>query len=615
MLKKIIKLWLRHKIVASALILAAIGGCYYGYQYIFSVDDAVRYVFTQVQKGTLIVSIAGSGQVSALNQVDIKPKVSGEIIAVYAKLGQEVGAGTILATIDAVDAARAVRDAETALETAKLELDKMLEPLDALTLLQAENSLAQTQESKQKAEDNLKKAYEDGFNTISNAFLNLPTVMSGLNDILYSSDAGLGGGGQWNIDYYANAVQSYDEKVLQYKTDVGEKYRIARVSYDKNFEDYKSVSRFSEREVMESLLDETYETTKNIAEAVRSANNLIQFYQDKLTERGLKPQALSNTHISSLNSYTSSTNNYLSGFLSAGRSLQDYKEAIITSKRSIEEKTLSLAKIKDGPEVLDIRAKKIAIQQREDALTTAKQALADHFVRSPFAGVIAKVNAKKGDTASAGTAIATVVTKQKIAEISLNEVDVAKIKVGQKATLTFDAVPDLTVAGQVAEFDAVGTVSQGVVTYNVKIAFDTQPVLRDSGATAAENVDERVKPGMSVSASIITEAKPNVLLAPNSSIKIQGNTQYAEMAGDDDRDAALVMNANGIILQSPLRQQIVEVGLVNDEFIEIISGLNEGDLIVIRTVQPSVQQSQTSTPQSGLRIPGLQTGGGGGVGR
>lgn len=206
MISKLFAQFIKHKIASGLILLVVAGIGYWGYGKIFSNDGVVRYATAQVQNGTLIVSLSGSGQVSASNQVDVKPKASGEITAVYAKLGQEVGAGAILAAVDARDAERAVRDAETALETAKLELDKALEPVDALTILQSENSLTAAKESKQKAEDNLKKSYEDGFNTVADAFLDLPDVMAGLQDMLFSSS--LGGGGQWNIDFYANMVQN-----------------------------------------------------------------------------------------------------------------------------------------------------------------------------------------------------------------------------------------------------------------------------------------------------------------------------------------------------------------------------------------------------------------------
>lgn len=592
---------MRHKWTTGALLLILAGGGYFVTGKIFTGEAAVRYATAQVRRGTLIVSISGSGQVSASNQIDIKPKATGEITAVYAVSGQEVGVGALLTTIDSADAQRAARDAATAHETAQLELDKILEPVDALTLLQAENSLIQARESKQKSEDNLKKAYEDGFNSVADAFLELPDIMAGLSDMLFLSSTTLGGAGQFNIDYYADSVKIYDEQSLRYKEDAFSAYQKARTAYEKNFADYTSASRFSDRDAGESLVGETYETTKDIAEAVKSANNLIQFYKDTLIKRNLKPNALADAHLATLSSYTGKTNANLSNLLSLQRTIRDSKDAIMGAERSIEEKRLSLAKTKKGPDDLDIRAKQIAVRQREDALANAEQTLADHDVRAPFAGIIAKVNGKKGDSASAATAIATIVTKQKIAEVSLNEVDVAKIKPGQKATLTFDAVPDLRITGRVGEVDAVGTVSQGVVTYTVKIGFDTQ--------------DDRVKTAMSVSAAIITETKPNVLLVSNSAVKSQGGMNYVEIVDGDDRNLALAANASGAILKDSPRRQNIEIGAASDEFTEITSGLKEGDVIVTRTIQPTAAQTtQTQRQSGGLRIPGLPGGGGGGGG-
>ncbi|MBI3335427.1 MAG: biotin/lipoyl-binding protein, partial [Candidatus Portnoybacteria bacterium] len=207
MISKLLAQLIKRKFTAGILLLVIAGGGYWGYAKIFNNNGAIRYAAAQVQNGTLIVSISGSGQVSASNQVDVRPKTSGEITAVYVKSGQAVGAGAILAAIDASDAERAVRDAEisletaknelesdapravrdaeTALETANLELDQMLEPVDELTLLQAENSLDQAKKSKQKAEDNIKKAYEDGFNSVSSTFLDLPSIMAGLENTLF----------------------------------------------------------------------------------------------------------------------------------------------------------------------------------------------------------------------------------------------------------------------------------------------------------------------------------------------------------------------------------------------------------------------------------------------
>jgi HlyD family secretion protein len=574
------------KIIIPILLLLVLAG-YFGYTKFLKKNGVTRYVLAQVQKGTILVSVSGSGQISTEDQIDIKPKISGEMAEIFVEEGKEVRAGKLIFRLDDFDYQKAVRDAETALETAKLELDKLLEPPDELALLQAENALAQAKESKQKAEDNLEKAYEDGFNTVSNAFLDLPTVMAGLQDILLGDDFSKI---QSNINYYTDTTKVYDEKVFQYSQDAYDRYQIARKDYDQNFADYKSTSRYSEKTVIEALINQTYETTKAIAEAVKSANNLIQFYKDKLTERDLKPDPLANTHLSSLNTYTGKTNSHLLSLLSIKRTIEDSKDAITNAERSIEEKEKSLAKLKAGPDELDIRAKKIAVQQKEDNLLTAKENLVKCSISAPFDGLISDVKVKKGDIVSSGTALATLITKQKIAEITLNEIDAAKVKVGQKATLNFDALPDLTLTGKVVEVDTVGTVSQGVVSYGVKIALDAN--------------DERIKPGMSVTADIIVDAKTDVLVLPNSAVKSQAGVYYVELVKADEKlSQQLLANVSGVILPESPTSQSVEVGLSNDTSTEIVSGLKEGDIVVSSTIS-STQTNQTQRTQQ-FQIPGM----------
>ena len=162
--------------------------------------------------------------------------------------------------------------------------------------------------------------------------------------------------------------------------------------------------------------------------------------------------------------------------------------------------------------------------------------------------------------------------------------------------LTFDAIEDLNITGEVGEIDAIGTVSQGVVTYNVKIVFDTQ--------------DDRVKPGMSVSAVVITDARQDVLLVSNSAVKSTNGTSYVEVvdALSLPKETSLTGTA-GVILKNPPRQQQVTVGLSNDTDTEITEGLKEGDLVVSRTVSSSsVNSTQTQQGTSNNR-----TGGTGGM--
>ncbi len=592
MIKKIIQFVLQHKVMAGVLILAIIGGGYYGSKSIFSNDNVVRYATAQVQRGTLITSISGSGQVSASNQADIKPKVSGDVVYVGVKNGQEVKAGTLLVQIDSSDAQKAVRDAEISLETAKLELDKLLEPVDELDLLKAENSLAKAKETKQKAEDNITKSYEDAFNTIATAFLDLPTLITGLHDILYSYELGYESGDRysWNITVLTNSINYGSERneLEKFINSAETAYKTARTKYDANFENYKNVSRYSDKEVIEALLNETLETTKAMAETVKNETNMLDFWVDYRSRRDLRIYDKVTEYQSDIKSYTSQINSHLISLLNIQRSLQDNRESILNAQRSIEELELSLAKLKAGPDELDIRAKKIAIQQKEDALLDAQQSLADHYVRAPFDGIIANLNVKKGESVSSNNAVATLITKQKIAEITLNEVDIAQVKTGQKVNITFDAIENLNITGKVVETDTLGTVSQGVVTYGVKIAFDTQ--------------DERVKPGMTLSANIITEVKQDVLMVPSSAIKQQGDISYVQVVAND-ADIETNNTSGAIIPQSSLRVQQIQVGLSNDTMTEVISGLKEGDIVITQTINSKTTSNQSQRATGGTALP------------
>ena len=558
------------------------------------------YVLSRVEKKTLVSSITGSGQVSASNQFEIKSKVSGDVLFVGVTGGREVKRGTVVAQLDARDMQKAVRDAEVNVQTSELSLEKLKQPADALSLMQAENALLKSKESKQSAEEALLKAYDDALTAVSNTFLDIPTHMAGLQDMLYKSAHELGSSsGLWNVDFYSNAIGELNTHATEFRDLVNEKYTAARTAYEINVLDYKNATRFSNQAAIESLLNETYETSRKIAEAIKSANNLIQLYKDELGKNNLTPSTFADTHLSLLNQYTGEVNGHLSSILSILNAIENSKDTIQSALRSISESETSLLRIKKGTDELDIRSGTLSLAQRQNALADAKENLSNYFIRVPFEGTIARVTVKKGDSVSAGTALAILLTTEKFAEISLNEVDAAKVNVGQKATLTFDAIEGLTLSGKVSEIDAIGTVSQGVVTYAIKIGFDT--------------ADARVKSGMSVSAAIITAVKQDVLSIQNSALKSRGTGFYVEMLSDISGEAingSTVAFTTGVAAKVPPIERSVETGVSNDTDTEIVSGLSEDDAIVVRTIAGA----KTNTGSQAPSILNAARGAGGGSG-
>ncbi|HBA45679.1 hypothetical protein A2W67_01185 [Candidatus Nomurabacteria bacterium RIFCSPLOWO2_02_40_28] len=516
---------IKHKVVCVfvLLVLATIG--YWGYKKFTSTAGEIRYVTAKVEKGAIVVSVSGSGQVSSLSQVDIKAKASGDAIYLAAKDGERIGMGGLVAKLDTKDAEKSVRDAEVNLESAKITLEKL-----------------KIEKSSENMNADLAKSYDDGFNTVSNVFLDLPDIITGMNDMFFKSTINTS---QSNTDWYEGQVSSTDrEKVALFKKNFSTSYAIARNSYDKILENYKIISRTASGEIIETLILNTYNTVKLVSDSIKNAKNYVDFVVDSLSNLNHDIPVIINTHKTNLNAYTSKANSNLLSLLDIKTSIKSYKDAFYNAD-------------------LDIRSSELSLKQKENSLQDAKDKLADYFIRAPFAGTVAKINIKKSDSIASGTVVATLITESQLAEISMNEVDVAKIKIGQKTKLTFDAIPDLGITGVVADIDAIGAVSQGVVTYIVKISFDTQ--------------DDRVKSGMSVTAAIVTDTKDNVLIVPNSAIKSQAGKSYVEQ-------------------KTPVSVRIpVETGISNDTATEIISGLKEGDEIITRSISAA---SNTPTAPS-----------------
>jgi len=223
----------------------------------------------------------------------------------------------------------------------------------------------------------------------------------------------------------------------------------------------------------------------------------------------------------------------------------------------------------------------------EDNALQIKNA-AKRRVTASVAGTVTAVNLANGDEVTAGgnsgssgdestIVIDDLSTMQ--TTVAINEVDASKVKVGQKASITFDAVEDLTLTGKVSEVGYNGTITSGVVTYSAVIVFDS--------------IDARVLPSMTATASITTEAKTDVLTVPTTAI---------ETSDDGTSTVSILEGGNP-------RQQIVTTGISNDTDTEITSGLKEGDTVVTGTVS-NTNTAETSGAE--IRGAGVITGGMGG---
>ena len=239
----------------------------------------------------------------------------------------------------------------------------------------------------------------------------------------------------------------------------------------------------------------------------------------------------------------------------------DAQEKVRDAQLNLESAEIQYDAIKDDydddkADSDDKKKQKIAIQQKENALADAQKDLSDYYIRAPFDGIVTGLDVAAGDSISRTETLASVITKELQAEISLNEVDAAKVKVGNKVNLTFDALGETITEGEVSKVDTIGRVESGVVTYDVEISFDSNKI-------------EYLKSGMSVGAEIKIESAENVLIISSSVVKERkdGKKIVAIFSGDDGEQ------------KGEMRE--VEVGISDDIYTEIRSGLEEGEIIIL----------------------------------
>jgi HlyD family secretion protein len=576
-----------HKVISTIVAIVVIGGGYWFYQKSTSTTGETRYVIGTVQTGTVISVISGSGQVSPSNQVTINPKASGQITRVLVKNGQQVVAGQALAYIDATTQINAVSSAKADLQSAQLSLQKLQEPATTLQVTQSQDSIAKAQESAATAQTDLAKTYQGSYNDVVASFLDLPGIMSGLQDIVVGTEASHGA--QWNIDYYKNATENFDNNAFSYRNNTYNSYTSALAAYNATLADYQKTSQSSATSSVNTISNETYTMMQSVSTALNTANSFLQFYENTLKTQNQSSNSTADSGLTNLNSYITKLNAHLAALLSDTNQLQSDQQAISDSARTITEDQLSLQQLQAGPDTLDIQSSQLGVQQKQNALQQAQDDLANYTITAPFAGTLANLTIHTGDTVGSGTAVATLVTSSDFADLSLNEIDAAKIAVGQKATLTFDAIPDLSLTGSVAYVSPIGTVTQGVVAYDVKIGFDTQ--------------DARVKAGMSVNADIQTAVHQNVLEVPQSAIKTQAGQSYVQVFNPPLTPGGTL----GVVSSIPPQNVPVTTGISDDTNTEIISGLTQGEQIVTRTTSGS-----TATPAATATTRGGGFGGGGG---
>ncbi len=238
-------------------------------------------------------------------------------------------------------------------------------------------------------------------------------------------------------------------------------------------------------------------------------------------------------------------------------------EELSASWAQVQQAQAQLNQLKNGATEEELESAQIAVEKAEAALEQAKLSLERATLKAPMDSVVTEIAIEEHEYASAGQDAITVSGLDPLkVEIDVDETDIASLHIGQEATSTLDALSDVTLAGKVTRISPTADATSGVVLYPVTLQLDEIP---ESLA---------VRAGMTAEVEIVIASQENALIVPLRAIQSEDGKSYvSRLVGDH------------------VEQVEVELGLMTDTEVEILSGLEEGDIVRVNTAD-----STTSGP-------------------
>lgn len=459
--------------------------------------------------GDLSSTATASGQVEAQRDAQLSFGTSGTVDKVLVREGDEVKAGDVLVQLDTAALERAVAQAEQ-------------------NLIIQEANLAELQDGASEADVASAQA------AVDSAQANLENVLDGAdpNDIA-AARASLAAAQAAYADLLAGPDQ---DDIAQAEANL----RNAEASLRQAQADYDEVSWRSDiGRLPQSLALE--QATNSYDVALAAYNNATQGATDEQIKQAKSSVAQAEATLQKLLDSPTAA-------------------AISAAESQLAQAKATLSSLLDGASAEKIAIAKAQVEQARLNLADAQDNLEKAFLTAPFNGVITAVHVAEGETAS-GLAAELVDTNSLEVVLSVDEVDIGELAVGQPAIITLETWPDEEIAGEI-----VSIAPKAIANNSAIVAYEVRLNLGET--------DLPIRVGMTANADLITSAKQGVLLVPNEAVTAdrEAGKYYVNV---------IVPNADGTF---DTKRVEVTIGLKDDNYTEITSGIQEGDRLSTVTI-------------------------------
>ena len=485
-------------------------------------NEETSFVLVEVYRGTISQEVSETGQVKKGNKINLSFKSTGEIKSIYTEVGQEVNIGQVLAKLETSKLEIQLKEAKSALIIAQAELDKLLTGSSDQEIKVAQTKVDNEEIDLEIAEQNLDDAYQDALNVLEDSFLKTYNAQNSVDTVQRNYFTG---NNQEGI-----VVREEEEKI-----------RAAVFQIKSSLDTTK-----------ESGLDEDIETAlSQVKDELADISDGLKVIRE-ICETVAYRDLVSSVDKTSLNTERNNINDVLTDIVNAQQTTIAKKLAVITAQGELQEAKDDLSLLTAPARQEDITLYEAQLDQAQAQVDILENQIEDANLRSPVRGQIAKIEKRVGEIAQSQDIIITLLPADPFEiEVDIYEEDIVQVKIDNPVNISLIAFPDDIFPGRVISIDPAEKLIEGVVYYKVVIVFEETP--------------ERVRSGMTADLIIKVNYRENVLLIPEDAIQKKNGQQIVK-----------------IFENEVVEEKEIKTGLLgSDDMIEVISGLEEGEQVIV----------------------------------
>lgn len=543
---------MKRPLLITLLIIVTVVG--YGAYRFSTRSKGPQYDTVSAKRGIVVQEVQVTGKVTPAQSIELAFERAGKIAFVKVKVGDTVKAGQELVALETAELSAQLLEQQAALEAQQAKLAELVRGTrpEEITVSETKVSNARTALSdaelnltnvKKKSDIDLNNLYDGVGDLLQDAYTKADDAVTKQTDELFTNDSS----SDPNLSFTVFDGSTEQE---------AEARRSAATTILKNFKTQIDTLGTDEK-TLDAALDNAEEHLIAVRVFLNAATNALNAALSLSQSNAVTYKANVNTGRTNVNTALSNIS-VKKQAIAAQRTtnqnnVQTADAKVNDAKNNLASAEAELALKKAGATAEELAAQRAQVKQALANVQNAHAQLSKVILVAPISGIVTKQNAKVGEIVATSVSLVAVISGNRFQiEANLPEADIAKVRVGQAASITLDAYGnELVFAAKIVTIDPAETVIDGVATYKVTLQFTKE--------------DDRIKPGMTANVTVTTATRENVILIPQRSIIRKNDTIIVR-----------------VLAGRTIQELTVTVGLFgSDGNVEIMSGLAEGAMVVL----------------------------------